>query len=474
MSPRNFNAAMTASVMGIIEGAPWRTSLSPMRPASELIASFSEALKAERVTSPSATVATYGSNPSLALISSLDDQEENEVSPWPKSLSVKNTFIHVERQDVEEDDELAMPIRSKSAPSIKSAESTSSVLLYGNSFGMWEASPMSDTGRTPKVTFNLSPQFFAHNASEYPNDPEEDLIEVPCASPASSRVSSISHATPHFGDVLHYEVKNTFIQFDKSQAEDYEDDDLTLPMKSVSNPSLPTSSFARSPMACPARVCLESLSCSGTPTASPSKRATFKCSPSIPGTPLKLMAEAPVASFFPESEAADNAAGLVLCASPGLASVSSMDQWASPTSYFDAGGESRGSNRFRVKNTFVHVDKDVDADDGIGFCLPTKSVSQPDLGREEQESPSFALAPSIPEVPVVPPALPSVGAALHASGQCKPCAWFWKPESCQWGLECGHCHLCPEGEIRRRKKEKQSEMKSARAAAAALIAETNA
>eukprot|EP00930_Biecheleria_cincta_P001460 TRINITY_DN1025_c0_g1_i1.p1 TRINITY_DN1025_c0_g1~~TRINITY_DN1025_c0_g1_i1.p1 ORF type:complete len:399 (-),score=86.32 TRINITY_DN1025_c0_g1_i1:143-1273(-) len=48
----------------------------------------------------------------------------------------------------------------------------------------------------------------------------------------------------------------------------------------------------------------------------------------------------------------------------------------------------------------------------------------------------------------------SVGSAPHGTGECKPCAWFWKPGGCQNGKECLHCHLCPDGELRRKKKEK--------------------
>ena len=57
------------------------------------------------------------------------------------------------------------------------------------------------------------------------------------------------------------------------------------------------------------------------------------------------------------------------------------------------------------------------------------------------------------EVPDRQPSM-SVGAALHGTGECKPCAWFWKPKGCQNGEECRHCHLCPLGEIRQRKKMK--------------------
>jgi len=47
----------------------------------------------------------------------------------------------------------------------------------------------------------------------------------------------------------------------------------------------------------------------------------------------------------------------------------------------------------------------------------------------------------------------SVGSRLHSAGYCKPCAWFWKPKGCLNGAECRHCHLCPKGEITRRKRE---------------------
>jgi hypothetical protein len=58
-----------------------------------------------------------------------------------------------------------------------------------------------------------------------------------------------------------------------------------------------------------------------------------------------------------------------------------------------------------------------------------------------------------------PPGTPSHGSTLHSSGNCRPCAWFWKPKGCQNGRECGHCHLCPEGELRERKKNKNAVMR---------------
>mmetsp|Transcript_42154 Transcript_42154/g.106100 ORF Transcript_42154/g.106100 Transcript_42154/m.106100 type:complete len:417 (+) Transcript_42154:61-1311(+) len=54
-----------------------------------------------------------------------------------------------------------------------------------------------------------------------------------------------------------------------------------------------------------------------------------------------------------------------------------------------------------------------------------------------------------------PPNTPSHGSVFHARGTCRPCAWFWKPQSCLNGQDCEHCHLCPEGELKSRKKLKQ-------------------
>lgn len=48
----------------------------------------------------------------------------------------------------------------------------------------------------------------------------------------------------------------------------------------------------------------------------------------------------------------------------------------------------------------------------------------------------------------------SAGSADHMAGTCKPCAFLWKPEGCKHGQSCYFCHLCPMGEVKRRKKEK--------------------
>merc|ERR1719321_2329499 len=50
----------------------------------------------------------------------------------------------------------------------------------------------------------------------------------------------------------------------------------------------------------------------------------------------------------------------------------------------------------------------------------------------------------------------SQGAALHPE-QCKPCAWFWKKAGgggCDSGAACIFCHMCEDGALKQRKKDK--------------------
>jgi len=79
-------------------------------------------------------------------------------------------------------------------------------------------------------------------------------------------------------------------------------------------------------------------------------------------------------------------------------------------------------------------------------------------------APPFHAA-TIPYTPM-PIFLPSLGSSLHGTGRCRPCAWFWKPQGCANGHECFHCHFCPAGEIRDRKKVKLAMMRVAGGATA--------
>lgn len=77
--------------------------------------------------------------------------------------------------------------------------------------------------------------------------------------------------------------------------------------------------------------------------------------------------------------------------------------------------------------------------------------------------------PAALDMPSPPPGLAqpkgplaSKGSASHGTGECRPCAWFYKPQGCQNAAECRHCHLCPEGEIKTRRKVKSSKLRSQR------------
>lgn len=68
---------------------------------------------------------------------------------------------------------------------------------------------------------------------------------------------------------------------------------------------------------------------------------------------------------------------------------------------------------------------------------------------------------SVPEgLSVVEPSW-SLGSARHHEGLCKPCAWFRK-RGCTLGGSCAYCHLCGDGEIKARKKQKGRLLKQLR------------
>jgi len=54
----------------------------------------------------------------------------------------------------------------------------------------------------------------------------------------------------------------------------------------------------------------------------------------------------------------------------------------------------------------------------------------------------------------------NVGSDLHSLGECQPCAWSGKPSGCFNAASCVFCHMCPAGEIKARRKERQKLMKA--------------
>jgi len=263
-------------------------------------------------------------------------------------------------------------------------------------------------------------------------------------------------------------VKNTFVHLDRSLSEDDDDDDSgCLPVvRCKSAPAMPALNDKSIGVMCATRS-LDALTCD-TPcsmieyNAAPPRETSHRRQYDVdeddgddddddaPVFPARLGADA----YSIVQRPLDMPSGSCSPPPPGLSSFSSMVDASCTT----------GSCSFRVKNTFVHIEVNKDEEED-GSDLPMRRVSEPAFKSEQYEDASPVNLPAAPT-------LPSVGAALHSSGQCKPCAWFWKPESCQWGAECQHCHLCPIGELRRRKKERQAEAKELKKEAAALAEET--
>lgn len=89
--------------------------------------------------------------------------------------------------------------------------------------------------------------------------------------------------------------------------------------------------------------------------------------------------------------------------------------------------------------------------------VPRRIVSTPDClfqaGRDcGGEGPASSSSSSQDGRAAAGGDLPTKGSALHAQGGCRPCA-FAARGACKSGFECRFCHLCEEGEKRRRCKQ---------------------
>merc|ERR1712061_754026 len=79
-------------------------------------------------------------------------------------------------------------------------------------------------------------------------------------------------------------------------------------------------------------------------------------------------------------------------------------------------------------------------------------------GAPEEEASPPGLASVVKPLKVREPEM-SAGAAQHGTGECRPCAWFWRPQGCNNGGNCRHCHMCPQGELKARRKSKTTSMR---------------
>lgn len=85
--------------------------------------------------------------------------------------------------------------------------------------------------------------------------------------------------------------------------------------------------------------------------------------------------------------------------------------------------------------------------------------SPPTSGGAQGVQPGMVGMPPFVPGPLGMVAPPSRGSQFHGTGKCRPCAWFHKPQGCQSEQSCSYCHLCPEGELKSRKKLKVAAMR---------------
>lgn len=151
-------------------------------------------------------------------------------------------------------------------------------------------------------------------------------------------------------------------------------------------------------------------------------------------------------------------------APPGTSQVSFMD-----ASHVQFGSHSpaNGSDandleaRVTVKNTFIDIEGDRPNYDDRNTRTCMARLSEP------------SAFPSTPIVGLAGDAAdskqqgsPSVGSQLHGTlgpdghPVCQPCAWFYKDTGCHNKASCRYCHLCPQGELKNRKKLKIARLRN--------------
>jgi hypothetical protein len=115
-----------------------------------------------------------------------------------------------------------------------------------------------------------------------------------------------------------------------------------------------------------------------------------------------------------------------------------------------------------VRNTFLEF---VEEPVFLQLRRVKSAPSSPVAGKVAELTPPapavLELASMLETTPMLgSPELPTVGSAQHRLGECKPCAFFWKPAGCSNGVDCVYCHLCDAHEKKRRQKEKKALIKA--------------
>jgi len=119
-----------------------------------------------------------------------------------------------------------------------------------------------------------------------------------------------------------------------------------------------------------------------------------------------------------------------------------------------------------VKNTFIEFPNTSTPPTG---CARVINSCPPGTLDKENAAGNLPMAPKQPFTPLKGEAEDdlmegSAGSGMHPHS-CKPCAWFHHARGCQRGDNCEFCHMCPPGEIKRRKKDKYRQLRERRGVA---------
>jgi len=174
---------------------------------------------------------------------------------------------------------------------------------------------------------------------------------------------------------------------------------------------------------------------------------------------------APPMTSAPSSPSTFSAGRSPVPAPPAYAApVSFQDQTSQPPPE-EAGSLDRGHGyKYNVKNTFIDVQ-----DDATPMGNPWQQPQTCQARFSNEAGLAFkpgALAGASPAAQPAPLSAPSVGSAEHGKTGpdglpvCQPCAWFYKETGCKNGQTCRYCHLCPNGELKNRKKMKIARLRN--------------
>lgn len=166
-----------------------------------------------------------------------------------------------------------------------------------------------------------------------------------------------------------------------------------------------------------------------------------------------------------QEDVEDEGAGAPMVAAKSCPAMKMPDPATVEQSPFFGASFSRFSQEEAGRVMVQYVEEDGSPDASPAYVLPRELAASLRAASSSPTASSTVRAAVSPDVraaasdTVVKPLeirVPemSFGSEEHGAGECRPCAWFWRPQGCANGAECRHCHLCPQGEVKTRRKSK--------------------